>query len=674
MFALHFQLKIIDGSSENRQLEVIVTRKSLKFSRLTVHSFLSKGKFLLSYPNALIEQHQSFIGLVEQHNNFPNTVYNSNNSSENNENNFPENNENTSFQEVQQQLSRQHANLRDSVKQFFDECDGLVQKIAQLSQKIDVIFIHCDDYQLRRLFYHYVKSFNEECSREKGIVYLIQRQRSPINNRQDNHRNLIVKEDENHNINIQLVFGNCQDLDAPSEDTRLWEDCRKKHKEINILKTLQQVKFSDFREAIAGKKIDILYIKTHEHIEDKESKICLQDGKVTVSISDFCDALTRATEIKFIMLMSCNSHEIAEKIIQTTKVNHVLAAKEIVHNDVISKFLAEFLKLFNYTSKNEIIIASIVRQALDNINDPNNPLTVTVPVLTLFQAEDELPLTFIHRPKKTFPTRLVSFCSLISVLGVLGFGWVNKDQINLNQWFSQQRDSVIPTEDLEEKIQDSMVKIQSTSGREILGVIIAKEMDTTDQTGKNKIYYVLVPKGMFSTSNPNSKENFYLIKEGQKVPITYFTTSISLNFDVFAFTSEQDFLIPELVKESEHYKTQETVYSGRFLDINNNIFELFDSIKILKKFSENKAYKFSFVVSDNSTTSLNIGTPLFNRNGCLIGLSNEVSALSKKEPNATSIKTFLSDLSKYEDDESKKDESKKQDWKLLEKINYCNPD
>jgi len=560
MFALHCQINISPNTS--KEVEVIVTCRYLKSSmpifRKTKPFFRKTKPFLMRYPDELIRQHQEFTDLIEKHmehlghSEFLNHNDSSNQSS--GENSSSQDDKNNSLKDIEKQLPEKHEILKESIKEFFNKSQ-LNQKIDELSQKIDVIFIHCDDLILRRLFYQYIRSFNEENYREKGIVYLIQKEATK--KKRDYGRNLIIKENENHNINVQLVFGNCQGLAKPSDDISLWNNCRRRHKEINILNTLENVDFIDFRNAIRDQKIDILYIKTHEHIEDKQSKIYFKDG--AVSISNFCEALGGSKEINFIMLMSCKSHEIAEKIIQKTKVNNVLAAKEIVHNDVLSEFLKEFLELFNYTSKKEVIIASIVRQALNNINSPNNPLTATVPVLTLFQAEGELPLTFITRPKKNV-SRLWLWLLSLALVG----SWIFFASFFLDQ---RRIDSLEYT-----------VDVYNSKKQRFTGTFVDKsENDSISTSHKKYTYKVILHKDkviLHKDIEDNQKLTIKTNKETVQGDIEYDQYAFPEGYDKFlivSFQSDEEYSFPEI----------ETQVLKEFLSSSNTYLPLVEETRII---------------------------------------------------------------------------------------------
>ena len=150
MFALHCQINISPNTS--KEVEVIVTCRYLKSS---MPIFRENKPFLMRYPDELIRQHQEFTDLIEKHmehlghSEFLNHNDSSNQSS--GENSSSQDDKNNSLKDIEKQLPEKHEILKESIKEFFNKSQ-LNQKIDELSQKIDVIFIHCDDLILRRLF------------------------------------------------------------------------------------------------------------------------------------------------------------------------------------------------------------------------------------------------------------------------------------------------------------------------------------------------------------------------------------------------------------------------------------------------------------------------------------------------------------------------------------------
>ena len=543
-----------------------------------------------------------------------------------------------------EQAIKSYGQLQESISEHFKN-KNFIKFINKVAPQDSLFIIDSDDKELRKIFFHYLQFFQlTNKYKQCGIIYRINK-----DNRINFFKNYDTVFKKENVLHILIVFGKCKDSNGHElqveKEKELWSNFQQS--EYITVQCLEQPTYSQLKQAFLAKQVDIFYYKSHEAGETP-LKLCINDSE-SITINEMCSLIHSAkNKLTLFMLMSCNSQEIAEEIIgkDNNCVDHIIASREILNDIVITDFLEKFLNTIRQKPRSTPI-ASIVREAKYLVRDVTSKDKLTTSAIAMFQSSNSRPLVWdtsfgrsFHDQPKLNLDKFFKNISFIIVSTVICF------LVIINHIGIPEKQTVF-SPDITNLAKQSTVSIALPRNSFYSGVIIGRDENYKDeQRGKNKYFILTSAKALDVLNSSEYKKttkiptfiNKNSIMVFPKYPyqskfdmiINQFIQKeiIDAGFLLIEFISDMDFYIPSIIDTSSSYTESASILITSF----NKPREIKDDfpLDISTKISEKKTTLSSILNRDNNELAYNeeltedsIGSPIFNKEGCLIGIHNQ---------------------------------------------------
>ncbi len=621
------------------------------------------NKFEFDYPQEVIDKHQAYTEAIQNiasHLISPAAGQ-------------PPLGEPSSTQELEANAIKTLEQLQEVTRKVFQsKHKNFNDKIKRLASQNCLFIIESDDSNLRKIFFHYLEVLDSPSLRKSGIIHRVKKEKT--RNSFPNHS--IIKSN-NETINVLLVFGKCQDPDLEiKEDIKLWKKFAK-NRDINIIGTLQQPTYEHLQEAFCNKKVDILYYKSHEETGDNsdEHRFCI-NNQDSITVNDICRVIqeVKSNKIKLMMLMSCNSQEMAETIIteEHNCVEQIIASRELLNDHVITTFLKEFLDILRDEGNQNppLPIASIVRRAKNRVSDPTNIHKLTAPAIAMYQSSDVSPLVWNEPMRITFiPVIPWLNPKYIKYIFLMAFSVILALFLHFNPLA---REGNPFSRKLVNHAIQSTVSIEFPDQKDFYsGIIIAKINNSEDKSNKipSFTYYVLttnkIDKNLSDAHLQNGiKKSILVDKKSEnedKYDMIIEKKSILDGITLASFKSQKELdFLPLIYNKNNHHNDDILITSFQVFEkpwkrlevtTNSTRIETIHNIGY-----DDLEYNLDYVRGG-------LGSPIINPHGCVIGIHHKdnqrenpyTGTLETKEQSDRGISLSVKELEKVFQNEDMKD-------------------